>query len=196
MWSGLLPTGVTESDLSEEEEEAAPGPSEASAGVSESSVTKFLALQKRCSELQVESRKKRRRRRKGKQRPPEERKNNESPAPGTPPAPALETLQKYFGVNDHLEPPVCMKIMKKSRLETNLDEALKKGDIKDAEELSDRLATREIAVKITKAAAYHRHMKAREEPQSSRDAASKTRPPAWGFEAKKRWETKSNMGYM
>ncbi|KAG8548805.1 hypothetical protein GDO81_024115 [Engystomops pustulosus] len=54
----------------------------------------------------------------------------------------------------------------------------------------------QIAVKITKAAAYHRHMKAKEEPQSSWDSANKKKPVAWGFEAKKRWETKSNMGYM
>ncbi|XP_075114223.1 protein FAM204A [Leptodactylus fuscus] len=120
-------------------------------------------------------------------RPPEQQEADES---------ALDTLQKYFGVNDHLQPPVCSKVMKKSRLEQNMDEALEKGDIIEAEELSDRLATREIAVKITKAAAYHRHMKAKEEPQSSPDSANKRKAPAWGFEAKKRWETKSNMGYM
>ncbi|KAM4029868.1 protein FAM204A [Anomaloglossus baeobatrachus] len=109
---------------------------------------------------------------------------------------ALDTLQKYFGVDDRLKPPVCSKVMRKSRLEQNLDEALSRGEIQQAEKLSDSLATREIAVKITKAAAYHRHMKAQEEPQSPQDTANKTKPPAWGFEAKKRWETKSNMGYM
>ncbi|XP_077114001.1 protein FAM204A isoform X2 [Ranitomeya variabilis] len=108
----------------------------------------------------------------------------------------LDSLQGYFGVDDRLNPPVSNKVMRKSRLEQNLDEALNRGDIEKAEELSDSLATREIAVKITKAAAYHRHMKAKEEPQSSQDTATKTKPPAWGFEAKKRWETKSNMGYM
>ncbi|XP_056385603.1 protein FAM204A isoform X2 [Hyla sarda] len=193
MWSGLLPPGVTESDLSStgEEEGGAPVRStpETSA-VPESCVTKFLELQKRRSELEVEPRVKRRRHRKGKrkQRPPEEQKDDKSSA--------LDTLQQYFGVNDHLEPPVCMKVMKKSRLEQSLDEAVKKGNIEEAEKISDHLATREIAVKITKAAAYHKHMKAKEEPQSSQEAASKRKPPAWGFEAKKRWETKSNMGYM
>lgn len=32
-----------------------------------------------------------------------------------------------------------------SRLEQNLDEALNKGDIEEAEQLSDRLATREVS---------------------------------------------------
>ncbi|XP_066457470.1 protein FAM204A [Eleutherodactylus coqui] len=194
MWSGLLPPGEAESDVSSEGD---PEPSAATPdtpAVPESCVTKFLDLQRRCSALQAVSGEKRRRRRGKRRRPAEERKDDESPAPEK--MAALDTLQKYFGINDHLEPPVCNKVMKKSRLEQRLDESLKKGDIEEADLLSDRLATREIAVKITKAAAYHKHMKAKEEPQSSRDAANKKKPPAWGFEAKKRWETKSNMGYM
>lgn len=197
----MLPPGVTESDLSSDGEEEAGDPepttsTPATHAVPESCVTKFLNLQRRRSELQDESRKKRRRCRKGKQkrRPPEKAKDNESQAQAE--LSPLDTLQKYFGINDHLEPPVCNKVMKKSRLEQNLDEALNKGDIEEAEQLSDRLATREIAVKITKAAAYHKHTKSKEESQSSQDAANKRNPPAWGFEAKKRWETKSNMGYM
>ncbi|XP_073537365.1 protein FAM204A [Phyllobates terribilis] len=193
MWSGLLPPGVTESDLSSDGE--GPGPSTDTA-VPESCVTKFVDLQRRRSELQAEARERRPRHRTGKRkrRHPEEQKDGESTRSGR--MAALETLQEYFGVDERLNPPVSNKVMRKSRLEQNLDEALNKGDIQRAEELSDSLATREIAVKITKAAAYHQHMKAKEEPQSSQDTATKTKPPAWGFEAKKRWETKSNMGYM
>ncbi|XP_069835779.1 protein FAM204A [Dendropsophus ebraccatus] len=203
MWSGLLPPGVTESDLSstgdDEEEGGVPEPSTATSGtpaVPESCVTKFRELQRRRSELEAEAGLKGRKRKKGKRkrRPLAEQKDAESSAAGK--LAALDTLQQYFGVNDRLEPPVCNKVMKKSRLEQSLDEAVKTGDIDEAEKLSDRLATREIAVKITKAAAYHKHMKAKEEPQSSQDAANKRKPLAWGFEAKKRWETKSNMGYM
>ncbi|XP_069610504.1 protein FAM204A isoform X2 [Ranitomeya imitator] len=193
MWSGLLPPGATESDLSSDGE----GPSTDTA-VPESCVTKFVDLQRRRSEQEVSERRPRQRRPrqrtgKRKQRPPEEQ-NGESTK--TDKMAALDRLQGYFGVDDRLNPPVSNKVMRKSRLEQNLDEALNRGDIEKAEELSDSLATREIAVKITKAAAYHRHMKAKEEPQSSQDTATKTKPPAWGFEAKKRWETKSNMGYM
>ncbi|XP_071985963.1 protein FAM204A [Engystomops pustulosus] len=197
MWSGLLPAGVTESDISsgEEEDGGGPGSTPQTPAVPERCVTKFLDLQRKRSALQSKTTKKRRKRRKvNPERPLEAQAAGESRAAASPSA--LHTLQKYFGANDHLEPPVCQKVMKKSRMEQNLDEALKTGDIEKAEELSDSLATREIAVKITKAAAYHRHMKAKEEPQSSWDSANKKKPVAWGFEAKKRWETKSNMGYM
>ncbi|XP_077114000.1 protein FAM204A isoform X1 [Ranitomeya variabilis] len=190
MWSGLLPPGATESDLSSDGE--GPGPSTDTA-VPESCVTKFVDLQRRRSEQEVSERRPRRRTGKRKRRHPEEQ-NGESTK--TDKMAVLDSLQGYFGVDDRLNPPVSNKVMRKSRLEQNLDEALNRGDIEKAEELSDSLATREIAVKITKAAAYHRHMKAKEEPQSSQDTATKTKPPAWGFEAKKRWETKSNMGYM
>ncbi|XP_075698835.1 protein FAM204A [Rhinoderma darwinii] len=199
MWSGLLPPGVTESDLSPDDEGGDPEPSTSTPdtpAVPEKCVTKFLDLQRRRSELQAKSWGKRRRHRTGRRhrRPPEEQKKDESPAPEK--LAALDTLHKYFGVNDRLDPPVCNKVLKKSRLEQNLDEAVERGDMAEAEELSDRLATREIAVKITKAAAYHKHMKAKEEQETSQDAASKKKPLSWGFEAKKRWETKSNMGYM
>ncbi|XP_073408821.1 protein FAM204A [Dendrobates tinctorius] len=185
MWSGLLPQGATESDLSSEGE--GPGPS-TDTTVPESLVTRFVALQRRRSE-----RRPRHRTGKRKRRHPEDQ---DGESMKTDQMPALDTLQEYFGVDDRLNPPVSNKVMRKSCLEQNLDEALSRGDIEKAEELSDSLATREIAVKITKAAAYHRHMKAKEEPQSSQETATKTKPPAWGFEAKKRWETKSNMGYM
>uniref|UniRef100_A0A673B8V2 Family with sequence similarity 204 member A n=1 Tax=Sphaeramia orbicularis TaxID=375764 RepID=A0A673B8V2_9TELE len=91
-------------------------------------------------------------------------------------------LKQYFGVNDRFHPPACSKPAPKSGLEKSIERAIAEGDIAKAEEMSDRLATRELAVKIAQAA-------------DCRDFAKKQ--IAWGtFEAKKRWETKSNMGYM
>uniref|UniRef100_A0A673B6C2 Family with sequence similarity 204 member A n=1 Tax=Sphaeramia orbicularis TaxID=375764 RepID=A0A673B6C2_9TELE len=88
-------------------------------------------------------------------------------------------LKQYFGVNDRFHPPACSKPAPKSGLEKSIERAIAEGDIAKAEEMSDRLATRELAVKIAQAA-------------DCRDFQI-----AWGtFEAKKRWETKSNMGYM
>ncbi|XP_075071664.1 protein FAM204A isoform X2 [Mixophyes fleayi] len=157
---------------------------------------KFLDLQRKRRELQDDSvrRERRRQRRKGKRQRSEDPKRDTSPAPEkmTP----LDTLQKYFGINDHLEPPVCKKVLKKSRLEDSMDEALQRGDIEEAEQLSDKLATREIAMKITKAASCHKFVKAKEEQESWQESEKRRKPTAWGFEAKKRWETKSNMGYM
>ncbi|NP_001085032.1 uncharacterized protein LOC432099 [Xenopus laevis] len=112
---------------------------------------------------------------------------------------ALETLQPYFGMHDQFNPPVCQKIMKKSRLEQNIDAAVKLGDLDTAEQLSDRLATRELAVKVSKAASYHRHVQTKEEGETSQETLKKKKKGknlGWGFEAKQRWETKSNMGYM
>ncbi|KAM5132130.1 protein FAM204A [Mantella aurantiaca] len=58
-------------------------------------------------------------------------------------------------------------------------------------------AYRALAVKITKASSCHKYIKSREEQETSQEGAKKKpKNLPWGFEAKKRWETKSNMGYM
>lgn len=81
-------------------------------------------------------------------------------------------------------------------LEKNIDKAVAKGDLVQAEALSDMLATRELGVKIAQAANSRDFVKARQEVEASRKALKRKKQVAWGFEAKKRWETKSNMGYM
>ncbi|KAF2975046.1 hypothetical protein EK904_004101, partial [Melospiza melodia maxima] len=52
-----------------------------------------------------------------------------------------------------------------------------------------------LGVKIAKAAACRNFVKAKQEAEAAQEAQKKKKL-AWGFEAKKRWETKSNMGYM
>nr|XP_014704737.2 protein FAM204A isoform X2 [Equus asinus] len=52
-----------------------------------------------------------------------------------------------------------------------------------------------LGVKIAKAVACHNFVKAKKDAENSQ-VARKKKKLAWGFEAKKRWETKSNMGYM
>lgn len=104
-------------------------------------------------------------------------------------------LTQYFGVNDRFEPPVKKKKVEKSGLEKRIDQAVEEWDVEKAEELSNQLATRELGVKIAKAIACHKFVKAKKEAENSQ-AARKKKKLAWGFEAKKRWETKSNMGYM
>ncbi|XP_053548650.1 protein FAM204A [Bombina bombina] len=219
MWSGLLPPGVTESDVSDEEDvtgepvsthdgtstNKAPESSETEqhttvcpGGVPVSCWNKFLDLQKKCSEIKsISSRKeKRKRRRRGRGQLKQVKGPEKNSSPPTEKVAALDTLQQYFGINDRFEPPVCTKILKKSKLEESIDKAVEKGDIVSAEQLSDKLATREMAVKITKAVSCHKYVSAKEEQEALQESQKKRKKLAWGFEAKQRWETKSNMGFM
>ncbi|XP_054839552.1 protein FAM204A [Eublepharis macularius] len=107
----------------------------------------------------------------------------------------LKELTQYFGINDRFESLASKESTPKSGLEISIDRTLADGDIARAEELSDRLATRELGVKITKAVACRNFVKTKQDAEASQEAQKKKKL-AWGFEAKKRWETKSNMGYM
>nr|XP_033799179.1 protein FAM204A [Geotrypetes seraphini] len=236
MWSGLLPHGVTESDieLSSDDDESTsctkeePGdlqsatetldsqtdefPSttdtqakaaeaqsegESPSGVPADMWNKFQELQKKYFEIKTQANERdhghrRRRRRKDKLK---RRKTEETDSQEPPKESPLDELKQFFGINDKFEPPVTAKKLQKSGLETSIDQAVNRGDIEKAEELSDALATREMGVKIAHAVACRNFMKAKQEEEASQEAQKK-RKLAWGFEAKKRWETKSNMGYM
>ncbi|XP_076830395.1 protein FAM204A [Brachyhypopomus gauderio] len=104
-------------------------------------------------------------------------------------------LTQYFGANDRFQPPACSRPPLKSGLERSIENAIAEGDYREAEELSDRLASRELAVKIAQAADSRDFARSKQEEASQAAQRRKNRVP-WGFEAKKRWETKSNMGYM
>ncbi|XP_057704928.1 protein FAM204A isoform X4 [Corythoichthys intestinalis] len=105
-------------------------------------------------------------------------------------------LKQYFGVNDRFHPPACSKPPPKSGLEKSIEKAIAEGDTAKAEEMSDRLATRELAVKIAEATDCRDFVQRKQEEDALRAAKKRKKQIAWGFEAKKRWETKSNMGYM
>ncbi|XP_048464923.1 protein FAM204A isoform X2 [Rhincodon typus] len=104
-------------------------------------------------------------------------------------------LKQYFGTNDRFEIPACSAPPLKTNLEKNLDKAIATGDIEEAEKLSDSLAVRRLGVKIAKAIKCRDFAKVKQETEASQQAQKK-KQLAWGFEAKRRWETKSNMGYM
>ncbi|XP_063261293.1 protein FAM204A isoform X2 [Prinia subflava] len=165
-------------------------------GVSVNIWNKFMELQKKHREMKMQAKeenrcRKRKRRRKAKQRKTDE----------VPESQQLENEEKwkeltqYFGINDRFELPVDSRAPQKSGLELSIEKCVAEGDIAKAEELSDRLATRELGVKIAKAAACRNFVKAKQEAEAAQEAQKKKKL-AWGFEAKKRWETKSNMGYM
>ncbi|NXC11462.1 F204A protein, partial [Orthonyx spaldingii] len=59
-------------------------------------------------------------------------------------------LTQYFGINDRFESPVDSRAPQKSGLELSIEKCVAEGDIAKAEELSDRLATREVSGLLTK----------------------------------------------
>lgn len=155
---------------------------------------KFQELHKKHSEQKTSNstirRKKRKRSRKDKLKNEEDSHNEQSKSETQ-----WKELTQYFGVNDRFDPPVKKKKVEKSGLEKSIDQAVEEWNIEKAEELSNQLATRELGVKIAKAIACHNFVKAKKDAENSQ-VARKKKKLAWGFEAKKRWETKSNMGYM
>ncbi|XP_030604263.1 protein FAM204A isoform X1 [Archocentrus centrarchus] len=226
MYSGLLPNGLTEDDLSpdndeekqedlveEEKQGENTGSSEVSQsaqaadsdsptcsmpGVSQEMWQKFQDLRRKKDDIQtlkVEERRKRKRRKRKKgtesgEPPQTSRERQEEPEKH------WDELKQYFGVNDRFHPPACSKPPPKSGLEKSIERAIAEGDIAKAEEMSDRLATREMAVKIAQAADCRDFVQRKQEEEALRAAQKRKKQIAWGFEAKKRWETKSNMGYM
>ncbi|XP_049591427.1 protein FAM204A isoform X2 [Syngnathus scovelli] len=222
MYSGLLPKDLTEDDLSpddqEEEHESQvvevinnkpdvkistvidatnEAPTCCLPGISQEMWQKFNDLRKKKDEMKMMKlpRKKKRKRRQCKKEtegkePTETRERQEE----------LEKhwdgLKQYFGVNDRFHPPACSNPPEKSGLEKSIERAIAEGDTAKAEEMSDRLATRELAVKIAEATDCRDFVQHKQEEDALRAAKKRKKQIAWGFEAKRRWETKSNMGYM
>ncbi|NXU57259.1 F204A protein, partial [Turnix velox] len=88
-------------------------------------------------------------------------------------------LTQYFGINDRFESPVDRRAPQKSGLELSIEKSVAEGDIDKAEELSDKLATRELGVKIAKAAACRNFVKAKQEAEAAQEARKKKKL-AWG----------------
>lgn len=166
-------------------------------GVSVNIWNKFVELQKKHREMKMQAKeenrcRKRKRRRKAKQKKTDEVAKSSQQLENED---KWKELTQYFGINDRFESPVDSRAPRKSGLELSIEKCVAEGDIAKAEELSDRLAIRELGVKIAKAAACRNFVKAKQEAEAAQEAQKKKKL-AWGFEAKKRWETKSNMGYM
>ncbi|XP_051656390.1 protein FAM204A isoform X3 [Manacus candei] len=160
-------------------------------------ISKFVELQKKHREMKIEAEQENRCRKRKRHRKAKQKKADEV----TKSSQQLENEEKwkeltqYFGINDRFESPVDSRAPQKSGLELSIEKCVAEGDIAKAEELSDRLAMRELGVKIAKAAACRNFVRAKQEAEAAQEAQKKKKL-AWGFEAKKRWETKSNMGYM
>ncbi|XP_061693862.1 protein FAM204A [Syngnathoides biaculeatus] len=223
MYSGLLPKGLTEEDLSPDDQEEerehevgeeytenqvfktptvidatnAPGTCNLP-GISQETWQKFNELRKKKEETKMTKIPTKRRR---KRRPCKKATEGEMPTETSlVRQEELENhwngLKQYFGVNDRFHPPACSSTSPKSGLEKSIERAIAEGDTAKAEEMSDRLATRELAVKIAEATDCRDFVRRKREEDALRAAKKRKKQIAWGFEAKKRWETKSNMGYM
>ncbi|XP_049553392.1 protein FAM204A isoform X7 [Orcinus orca] len=105
---------------------------------------KFQELHTKHSEQKISTsrsrKKKRKRSRKGKLKNEEESQSEQSSSETQ-----LKELTQYFGVNDRFDPPVKRKKIEKSGLEKSIDQAVEEWNIEKAEELSNQLATREMA---------------------------------------------------
>eukprot|EP00064_Thunnus_orientalis_P002330 superscaffoldBa00000164_g2337 len=204
MYSGLLPKGLTEDDLSPDDEEQREGEKcESSAekwssvggntgsmveeqsshtvsdadyesatsslpGISQEMWQKFHNLRKKKDEVMKTMKVPRRRKRRHKKGVTGT--DSEEPAETSQHQEEQEKpwdgLKQYFGVNDRFHPPACSKPPPK------------------------------LAVKIAQAADCRDFVQRKQEEEALRAAQKRKRQIAWGFEAKKRWETKSNMGFM
>ncbi|NWW46501.1 F204A protein, partial [Pedionomus torquatus] len=117
-------------------------------GVSLNIWNKFLELQKKNREMKTQAnqenkRRKRKRRRKGVYMITElifSKWNYQQLAYEE----KWKELTQYFGINDRFESPVDSRAPQKSGLELSIEKSVAEGDIDKAEELSDRLATREV----------------------------------------------------
>ncbi|XP_056350342.1 protein FAM204A isoform X2 [Oenanthe melanoleuca] len=165
-------------------------------GVSVNIWNKFVELQKKHREMKMQVKEENRCRKRKRHRKAKQRKTDEvAKSQQLENEDKWKELTQYFGINDRFESPVYSRAPQKSGLELSIEKCVAEGDIAKAEELSDRLAIRELGVKIAKAAACRNFVKAKQEAEAAQEAQKKKKL-AWGFEAKKRWETKSNMGYM
>ncbi|XP_049927036.1 protein FAM204A isoform X1 [Epinephelus moara] len=239
MYSGLLPKGLTEDDLSPDDEEddveekRERGKCESSAeklgsagedtvsvveaqpthtasgadsdsptcsmpGISQEMWQKFQDLRQKNDEMKTMKipRKRKRKRRHHKKGTESEDPTETSSEHQEEREKHWDELKQHFGVNDRFHPPACSKPPPKSGLEKSIERAIAEGDIAKAEEMSDRLATRELAVKIAQAADCRDFVQRKQEEEALRAAQKRKNQIAWGFEAKRRWETKSNMGFM
>ncbi len=80
---------------------------------------------------------------------------------------------------------------KKTRIEKDLDEAIKEGNFLLAEKISDEMTDRDAAVTITNAMNAKKYLAAKKEIEERKN--QKKKKLHWSFDQKERWEVKGNM---
>ncbi|KFP81318.1 Protein FAM204A, partial [Acanthisitta chloris] len=113
---------------------------------------KFVELQKKHHDMKAQATqenkcRKRKRHRKAKQKKTDEVTKSSQQLENED---KWKELTQYFGINDRFESPVDSRAPQKSGLELSVEKSVAEGDIAKAEELSDRLAMREVSELLTK----------------------------------------------
>jgi len=103
-----------------------------------------------------------------------------------------EGVRQFIDVNKHLSEKTGGSDAPQSRLELTISKAVALQEYEMAEQLSDRLAAREFGTKVAEAFAAKKFTEKRKQEEMMKDAKKKKKL-GWGFEHKKRWETKGNM---
>lgn len=106
---------------------------------------------------------------------------------------AWKEVCQNIDVNDHLAQHSIAKEKPKSKLEEEIDKAVKQGDFTQAEAISDEIAQQELGVRIVGAIEVRDYKKCKELEEKSQQAKKKKKKLVWGFEQKERWESKGNM---
>ena len=105
---------------------------------------------------------------------------------------AWKELCSNIDANAHLTQQSIAKEKPKSKLEEQLDEAIKEGSFSKAEKLSDEISQQDFGVKISDAIAIRECKKQKQEEEKWKKSKKKKKL-LWGFEQKERWESKGNM---
>ncbi|NXF90313.1 F204A protein, partial [Eubucco bourcierii] len=107
---------------------------------------KFVELQKKHREMKTQANRGNKSRKRKRRRKEKQNKNDEVTKSSQQLADEdkWKELTQYFGINDRFESPVDSKAPQKSGLELSIEKSVAEGDIDKAEELSDRLAIREV----------------------------------------------------
>ncbi|XP_062319945.1 protein FAM204A isoform X1 [Osmerus eperlanus] len=124
-----------------------PSPDCSLPGISQEMWQKFKELQKKKDELKTTKlyRKGKRQRKKKKVNKPgtESMESNQKREHQVEHEKHWGGLKQYFGINDRFQPPASGDLTPQSGLEKSIESAIAGGDFAKAEEMSDRLATRE-----------------------------------------------------
>ncbi|KFQ54029.1 Protein FAM204A, partial [Pelecanus crispus] len=122
-------------------------------GVSLNMWNKFLELQNKNREMKTQANQGNKSRKRKRRRKEKQKKNDEATKSSQQLAneDKWKELTQYFGINDRFESPVDSRAPQKSGLELSIEKSVAEGDIDKAEELSDRLAIREVSGLLTKA---------------------------------------------
>lgn len=101
-------------------------------------------------------------------------------------------ISDYLDINSHLHQTDGSRPPPPTALEHRLNVAVKEGNLEEAEELSDQLATREVSERIVAAFDAKKFVESKK-IENEAEKLKKKRKLNWGFEAKHKWETKGNM---